>query len=175
MVRQLDLFSQDAGYSFDFTDVNAAIADIIQLIKAAHSAEPKIRIVFEPDKSLQHILTAKDALKQIMINLLKNSAEAMTGGGSITITTRQAVKEKLVNEEGIEIVVADTGPGLPESVSARLYSPFVTTKQNGHSGLGLSIVHKIVTDLGGSLSCASSPTNGTSFSIFLPNSAPAMS
>ncbi len=172
MIRQLDLFSQDSKYSFAFTDVNATIADIIQLIKAAQFARPEIRIFFAPDESLHHILTAKDALKQILINLLKNSAEAMTGGGSITVTTKQATEERLVGGEGVEIGVADTGPGLPESVSARLYSPFVTTKPKGHSGLGLSIVHKIVKDLGGSLSCTSSPTNGTRFSIFLPNSAP---
>ncbi len=172
MIRQLDLFSQDSKYSFAFTDVNATIADIIQLIKAAHFARPEIRISFQPDVNLPHILTAKDALKQIIINLLKNSAEAMNDGGSITVTTRRATKDKLVNGEGIEIIVADTGPGLPESVTAKLYSPFVTTKSNGHSGLGLSIVHKTVKDLGGTLTCTSSPANGTSFSIFLPNSAP---
>ena len=96
----------------------------------------------------------------------------MNDGGSITVTTRRATKDKLVNGEGVEIIVADTGPGLPESVTAKLYSPFVTTKSNGHSGLGLSIVHKTVKDLGGTLTCTSSPANGTSFSIFLPNSAP---
>jgi HD-like signal output (HDOD) protein/signal transduction histidine kinase len=172
MIRQLDLFSQDSKYSFAFTDVNATIADIIQLIKAAHFARPEIVISFHPDDNLPHIFTAKDALKQIVINLLKNSAEAMNNGGSITVTTRQADKEKFVDGQGIEIVVADSGPGLPESVSARLYSPFVTTKSSGHSGLGLSIVHKTVEDLGGTLSCTSSPTNGTRFSIILPSSAP---
>lgn len=172
MIRQLDLFSQDPKYSFAFTDINATITDIIQLIKAAHFARPEIRISFQPDDNLPHIITAKDALKQILINLLKNGAEAMNNGGSITVTTRRTTKEKFVDGEGIEIIVADSGPGLPESVTARLYSPFVTTKANGHSGLGLSIVHKTVKDLGGTLSCTSSPTNGTSFSIFLPSSAP---
>lgn len=172
MIRQLDLFSQDAKYSFAFTDVNATIADIIQLIKAAHFARPEIRISFAPDDNLPHIVTAKDALKQILINLLKNAAEAMHDGGSITVTTRPANKEKFGDGEGIEIILADTGPGLPESVTARLYSPFVTTKSSGHSGLGLSIVHKTVKDLGGTLTCTSSPANGTRFSIFLPSSAP---
>lgn len=172
MVRQLDLFSQDPKYSFAFTDINATITDIIQLIKAAHFARPRIRISFRPDDNIPHISTAKDALKQILINLLKNAAEAMNDGGSITVTTRRATKERFVDSEGIEIIVADTGPGLPKSVTARHYSPFVTTKSNGHSGLGLSIVHQTVKDLGGTLSCTSSPTNGTSFSIFLPSSAP---
>jgi len=172
MIRQLDLFSQDSKYSFAFTDVNATIADIIQLIKAAHFARPEIVFSFHPDDNLPHIFTAKDALKQIIINLLKNSAEAMNNGGSITVTTRQATKERFVDGQGIEIVVADTGPGLPESVTARLYSPFVTTKSTGHSGLGLSIVHKTVEDLGGTLSCTSNATNGTRFSIILPSSPP---
>lgn len=115
-------------------------------------------------------MTSKDAIKQILINLLKNAAEAMIKGGSVTVTTRQPAEELTTGKKGIEIVVADTGPGLPESVTANLYRPFVTTKQNGHSGLGLSIVHKTVKDLGGTLSHTSSPADGTSFSIFLPNS-----
>jgi signal transduction histidine kinase len=172
MIGQLDMFSQDPAYLFESTDVNAVINDIIQLVKSAHFVRSGMVISFMPDDALPWIQTSKDAIKQILINLLKNAAEAMNDGGRVTVTTRQPAGAPATGREGIEIVVTDTGPGLPETVAARLYTPFVTTKQSGHSGLGLSIVHKIVTDLGGALSCASSPANGTSFSIFLPSSAP---
>jgi signal transduction histidine kinase len=172
MIGQLDMFSQERAYSFELTDINAIIADIIHLIKSAHFTRSGIFVSFVPDSIIPHIITSKDAIKQVLINLLKNAAEAMNNGGTVTVTTRQAIKEISGNRDGIEIVVADTGPGLPDSIKASLYTPFVTTKQNGHSGLGLSIVHKTVKDLGGRLSCSSSPRDGTSFSIFLPNSSP---
>jgi HD-like signal output (HDOD) protein/signal transduction histidine kinase len=172
MIGQLDMFSQERAYSFELTDINAIIADIIHLIKSAHFTRSGIFVSFVPDSVIPHIITSKDAIKQVLINLLKNAAEAMNNGGTVTVTTRQATKEISGNIDGIEIVVADTGPGLPDSIKASLYTPFVTTKQNGHSGLGLSIVHKTVKDLGGRLSCSSSPRDGTSFSIFLPNSSP---
>ena len=171
LILQMDMFTKDPVFPFDLTDVNAAIEDIIQLVKASHVTTPGLVISFLPDITLPYIVTSKDAIKQILINLLKNSTEAMNNGGTVTVTTRQSTGEMAAGKEGIEIIVVDTGPGLPESVKACLYTPFVTTKHNGHSGLGLSIVHKTVKDLGGTVSFTSSPTDGTSFSIFLPNSA----
>ncbi len=164
------MFSKDRVRNLESTDVNATILDVIQLVKSAHFAPAEIVISFLPGDNLPKVKTSKDAIKQILINLLKNGAEAMTDGGQITVQTRQPAQEVANGREGIEIIVADTGPGLPESVIASMYSPFVTTKKNGHSGLGLSIVHKTITDLGGTVSYTSSPRDGTSFSIFLPNS-----
>ncbi len=170
MIGQLDMFSQKPVFHFELTDVNTIIEDIIQLVKSAHFTRPELTITFVPADTLPRIFTSRDAIKQILINLLKNAAEAMVGGGSVTVKTRQVIRETAADVQGIEIVVTDTGPGLPELITANLYTPFTTTKQSGHSGLGLSIVHKTVTDLGGTLSCTSSPTTGTSFSIFLPGS-----
>lgn len=170
MISQLDMFSQDPVCRLELTDVNAVINDIVQLFKSAHFAGTEVSMSFRPEATLPPIMTSKDSIKQIIINLLKNAAEAMDRGGNITVKTRQFVPEVVTDKKGIEIVVADTGPGLPESVRSSLYTPFVTTKQNGHSGLGLSIVHKTVKDLGGKISCTSNPMDGTCFSIFLPNS-----
>jgi len=171
LVGQMDMFSKDPVYHFELTDVNAAIEDIIQLIKSAHLASPGTKISFLPDEDLPHITTSRDAIKQILINLIKNATEAMADGGTVTVKTSQPAGEVTSATDGIEITVSDTGPGLPESVTANLYTPFVTTKQNGHSGLGLSIIHKTVAVLGGTLSHTSNQTDGTSFSIFLPHSA----
>jgi HD-like signal output (HDOD) protein/signal transduction histidine kinase len=170
LINQIDMFSKDPVYNFELTDVNATIKDIIQLVKSAHLATPGMHISFMPADNLPQVITSKDAIKQILINLIKNATEAMHNGGSVAVMTRLSLGDTGTDEEGIEIIVADTGPGLPQSVTADLYTPFVTTKQNGHSGLGLSIVHKTVKDLGGTISYNSSPTDGTSFSIFLPHS-----
>ena len=170
MIRQLDIFSKDPRFCFELTDVNATIEGILQLVNSAYFSGPKNTISFLPDINLPPISTSKDAIKQILINLIKNAAEAMPDGGSITIKTRQTAPQATNDINGVEIVVTDTGPGLPDAVTKRMYSPFVSTKENGHSGLGLSIVQNTVKDLDGTISYTSTPMNGTSFSIFLPHS-----
>ena len=177
MLKQMDLFGQTTSPSFASTDVNAVIEAVIQLVKSPLFTSNGTIISFQPDRSLPPIPTAKDALKQVIINLIKNAAEAMPNGGRVTVRTRAIAKAKGAKGDppgnafqigGIEIAIEDTGPGLPEIVINNLYKPFVTTKTNGHSGLGLSIVHKTVKDLGGSLLYSSRPKEGTSFSIQLP-------
>ena len=119
-------------------------------------------------------MASRDALKQIIINLLKNGAEAMTDGGNVTVTTARVAKNQykggLPPADGIEIIFEDTGPGLPDVIKQNLFKPFVTTKNSGHSGLGLSIVHKTVQELGGSISCESKLEEGTRFTIYFPES-----
>jgi signal transduction histidine kinase len=172
MIGQLDHFSKDRAVPVDSIDVNAVIKDIIHFVRSAHFTGANVTISFLPETTLPYINSSKDAIKQILLNLLKNAAEAMEEGGRIDVRTRQIVREKATGGDWIEIVVSDNGPGLPEQVKAKMFTPFVTTKQNGHSGLGLSIVHKIVTDLGGKLSCTSNHVEGTRFSIVLPTTRP---
>jgi signal transduction histidine kinase len=169
MINQMDMFSQTVSPRFELTDVNTVVEDIVHIIRAPLFASSGTVISFFPDTGIPKILTSGDALKQVMINLLKNASEAMEDGGSVEVRTSMLFKnERNSLADVIEIVVEDTGPGLPDSIMKNLYKPFVTTKKNGHSGLGLSIVQKTVNDLGGSISCTSRPSVGTSFSICLP-------
>jgi signal transduction histidine kinase len=97
----------------------------------------------------------------------------MADGGRVEVRTQVSSSRigpdgEVLQPDCIEIIVRDTGPGLPETIMQNLYKPFFTTKKNGHSGLGLSIVLKTVKDLGGSISCSSRPYEGTSFFISLP-------
>lgn len=172
MVSQMEMYSQAPFSRFEPLDVNTVVRDIIQIAKPSlfHAAGPKISFI--PGADLPHLTTSKDGVKQVLINLLKNAAEAMTEGGRVIVRTRKSQAEGLGGPGGIEIIVADSGPGLPEQVMQNLYKPFVTTKQNGHSGLGLSIVQKVVSDIGGKLSCLSSPEEGTTFTIYLPGTLP---
>lgn len=172
MVNQVDIFSQTTSAAYVPTDVNKVIEDIVHLVEPSLFGFSGKSILFRSGTGLPQVITSPDALKQIMINLIKNASEAIDTAGYVEITTGVFVKDSHVSHvlrpPGIEIVVKDSGPGLPEAVVKNLYKPFVTTKKNGHSGLGLSIVHKTVKDIGGDITCTSKPGEGTHFSIYLP-------
>ena len=101
-----------------------------------------------------------EKMKQVVINLVRNAVEAMPAGGTVTI------ESGLVDGQA-QLVVRDTGPGLPEGVD--VFQLFVTTKPKG-TGLGLSIVQKIVLHHGGDISAASLPGQGAAFTVRLPMS-----
>jgi len=172
MIKQMDKFSQTTVTRLEMTDVNEVVENIVHIVKATLFATAKTVVSFLPDHTIPRILTSGDAVKQVLLNLIKNASEAMPGGGRVTIKTRRTVPDasgsKLPEPDGVEIAVEDTGPGLPESVVKNLFKPFVTTKRDGHSGLGLSIVHKTVGDLGGTMEYTSKAGKGTIFSIHLP-------
>lgn len=99
-----------------------------------------------------------DKLTQVLLNLLKNAAEAMPEGGTLTVRGR-------VEADGLRLDIADTGVGIPEDVD--ILEPFTTTKETG-TGLGLPVVVQIVTAHGGSVSWDSPTDGGTTFSLKLP-------
>jgi signal transduction histidine kinase len=97
---------------------------------------------------------------QVLINLFKNSLEAMPAGGEITITSR-------VREDKVEISVTDTGVGMPPEVAGNIFQPYFTTKEKG-TGLGLAICQNIMAEHGGCLFADSAPGRGATFTIQLP-------
>ena len=168
MINQLDTFAQASFSNSDLTNVNNIVSDIVQLVKSSFLSDAATEIIFSPDPDLPLIRTSPDGIKQIIINLLKNASEAMGGGGRVTVASS---RNQNVGDGDGEIVlrVEDNGPGLPEVVQENLYTPFISTKGIGHSGLGLSIVSKAVADLGGTIQCTSEPDRGTTFEIVLPS------
>lgn len=168
MINQLDTFAQASFSTSDLTNVNNIISDIVQLVKSSFLSDSATEIVFNADPELPLIKTSPDGLKQIVINLLKNSSEAMDGGGQVMVSTSRSQRSGSDGQGEILIRVEDNGPGLPETVKDNLYTPFISTKGIGHSGLGLSIVKKAVGDLGGTIKCTSEPEHGTVFEIGLP-------
>ena len=96
----------------------------------------------------------RDKLKQVIINLLKNSMEAMKDGGKLSITTRYV-------DDTAEIAIHDSGPGIPQEIKEKIFDPFFTTKEDG-TGLGLCVSKKIVeSHKGGSFSIESKEGLGT--------------
>jgi two-component system NtrC family sensor kinase len=107
---------------------------------------------------LPTVVVDVDKIKQALLNLLKNAAEAMPRGGKITI-------EASTTDDSILIDITDTGTGIPLDIDA--FEPFVTTKNEG-TGIGLVIVRQVVTAHGGNISYRSRPGEGTTFHVELP-------
>lgn len=150
-------------------DLNGLIRDLLSIFRVSLFSACAIQDELNLDESMPLLSTNRNSLKQILTNLIKNAAEAMPEGGSVFIGTRGQVN---VNGElFVELTVADNGPGMPDHVIKDLFKPVASTKGRGHSGLGLTIVKQLVTDLGGTISCSSSRNKGTEFRILLPQTA----
>jgi two-component system, sporulation sensor kinase E len=100
-------------------------------------------------------------LKQVLVNLVKNALQAMTKGGTLTLSTGEA-------SDGVWVAVADTGGGIPSDQLSRIFEPFYTTKKRG-TGLGLMIVQRIVREHGGRIDVESQVGQGTTFRVWLPS------
>ena len=118
------------------------------------------------DNSLDDISGNPEHLKQILTNLLKNAVEALEPGGKITISSEASVS--FSGRDYAAINIEDNGPGIAPELKKKLFSPVESTKGRGHSGLGLSIVKKLIDDMNGSIVCRSKPDSGTEFQILLP-------
>jgi signal transduction histidine kinase len=118
----------------------------------------KLRTHFDPALTLIH--ADAEQLWQTVLNLIRNSREAMPGGGELTIGTwRDGVRALLR--------VSDNGKGMTAEQLERLFEPFYTTKKEG-TGLGLTLVQQIVTEHGGHIECESASGKGSTFTIILP-------
>jgi two-component system nitrogen regulation sensor histidine kinase NtrY len=116
-------------------------------------------LVTRPEREIS-LVADPGQLRQALVNLVQNGLEAVGPDGRVSVSAE-------VRDGAIRITVADTGPGLTEEQRARLFTPGFTTKRAG-SGLGLTIVERIVNDHGGSVTAESQPGRGTAFRIRLP-------
>jgi two-component system sensor kinase FixL len=125
------------------------------------------RVSFALDPKARFVLADKIQIQQVLLNLIRNAVEAMQ-----EVATRElTLSTRLVDDQTIEIVVADTGPGLAPEVVAKLFQPFVTTKEHG-MGVGLSISRTIVEAHGGRLLAEANPGGGTIFRMTLRSADP---
>jgi two-component system sensor kinase FixL len=138
-------------------DVRSVVAATVALLRedAQHQA-----VDIDVTGSAPPLMADAEQLKIVFLNLLLNSAHAVQGGGRIRV-------EVSASKGLCEIVVADTGPGVPPDVRARLFTPFVTTKARG-TGLGLSTVKRLLDAHHGSIRIDCPPSGGTTVTIRLP-------
>lgn len=119
-----------------------------------------VRVERELPAGTPPALVDEAQLRQVFLNLLRNAREAMPGGGRLTVSTRAV-------DGAVEAAFSDSGPGMSEAVRERIFEPFFSTKAQG-TGLGLAVSQQILQAHGGSLTCHSSPGQGTTFVVRLP-------
>ncbi len=166
IIREFLHFSQP-------TELNVTQVDLQGLIdesfRALGNAGGGIKRVVLLDGNLPAIEGDAVLLRQVFINLIKNAYEAMGADGNLAIA---AEVEKGDGPEALErkfvrLDFRDTGPGIDPSMMGKIFTPFFTTKPSG-TGLGLSLVQKIIVYHGGRITAATSETGGAVFSIYLP-------
>jgi signal transduction histidine kinase len=149
------------------TDINPLLSSVITLLTDSKLIPPSVEVTLEMPGSALLVDGAADPIRQILINLLKNAAEAMPAGGQITVRSKGLVQHEGLSLQVLHII--DNGPGMSAQVQEKLFSPQLSTKPGPNRGLGLSVVHELVTQLGGAISCQSGNT-GTRFELLLPAS-----
>ncbi len=166
IVSNLVSFSENSSSDNEAVDVNELCRDILNLVK--YNAKYKeIHAIFTEGAGVPKTLANRGELRQVILNLIKNSFEAMPSGGTIELSTG------CVEEQGqsyVTIKVRDEGRGLEENEIENIFMPFFSTKQKTGSnlGLGLSISYSIIEKHRGRLSARNNPDQGCTFTIQLP-------
>ena len=158
-------FAHPAEYHFAKTDILAIINETLLLLEQDERFNEKIKIIKVYENNIPKVYLDQNWIRKVFWNLLVNSIDAMPRGGKIHIHVR---RPKVPDNEEIEIVVADTGKGIPPEIMKKIFEPFFTTKKTKGTGLGLSIVHRIVDNHGGVIDVKSERNKGTAFTIRLP-------
>ncbi len=139
--------------------VNDVVEETLQLLRPELDNR-RLRVVEKLAAELPAVRLDPAQLKQALVNLIKNAMQAMTKGGTLTLSTGATT-------DAVWIGIGDTGSGIPAERLNRLFQPFQTTKERG-SGLGLMVVQRIIRDHGGRIDFESKVGRGTTFTLWLP-------
>ncbi|MEP2782547.1 MAG: cache domain-containing protein [Pseudoruegeria sp.] len=139
------------------------IEDCTALVSHVH---PKQDVTFQTDfEPVSNVAIGGGEMQQVIVNLMVNAVQAMDGIGQISIAVRE---QRRNTQKGVELTVADTGPGINADHINHIFDPFHTTKLGEGSGLGLSISQTLIRQAGGVMSAENRPTGGALFRIWLP-------
>jgi len=176
---QRELLSQIEGETDRAKDIVRSILDYsrkrdkepVQLVQLVYESirfirgdlPAKVEISVDMPSEGLSVFVDRQGMQQAFLNLIKNAIESMPGEGAITIQAAATPEGK------VKIEFRDTGSGIPHDLSDKIFDPFFTTKESKKgSGLGLFIVHKIISEHGGAISVSSEPGRGTVFTVLLP-------
>jgi two-component system, NtrC family, sensor histidine kinase HydH len=147
-------------------DLTALLDRVLQIVAARFTGKP-VRVERHYASGLPLVPLDESLCEQAFLNLVQNAYEAMQDqdhGGTLRVHVQPATQN---NREGVELRLADSGPGVPVELREEIFNPFVTTKKTG-VGLGLSIVSKIVDGHHGSIHVENAPEGGAVFTLFFP-------
>jgi two-component system cell cycle sensor histidine kinase/response regulator CckA len=174
IVQQLLAFARKSDGHVVLSNLNHYVEASLRVLK--ERIPPNITLSFEPAKKLPEILTDPSQLERILLNLVTNSIDAMSGSGHLGLTTRllpvsemPGILPELAAEQYVCLSVADTGKGIDSSTREHVFEPFFTTKDRGRgTGLGLPVVYGLMLAHQGHVDVQSTPGEGTTVSLFFP-------
>ena len=172
LVDRMEVFSDDRPLAREAVNIHNVLDHVRKLVKSGFARHVQFKEIYDP--SLPPVYGNRDQLVQVFLNLIKNAAEAVPAvGGEIVLSTayRHGIRIAVPGSRDrmqlpIVVQVQDNGAGVPEDLREHMFDPFVTNKASG-TGLGLSLVAKIVEDHGGVVEMQSQPRR-TTFSVLLP-------
>ncbi|MCK5826057.1 MAG: HDOD domain-containing protein [Desulfuromusa sp.] len=147
-------------------NLNQLVRDTVDSLNDVEFEPRQIVPKFDLQSTLDKMATNPVLVKQVLVNLLKNAAEAVDAGGMVQIVTRDGYSSD--RGKHVEIIVRDNGSGIDPQLQEKLFQPVTSSKGVDHAGVGLSIVKGMVDDLGGWISYHTSVESGTSFHLQLP-------
>jgi two-component system NtrC family sensor kinase len=163
IIRGLLDFSRQRKPDKTLSDINAILQECFSLVEK-QAQFLNIQTLLNLDPALPRIIVDPSQIERVFINMIVNAADAMDGVGRLTITTRHNIEE-----DCIEIHIADTGHGISEVNLEKIFDPFFTTKETGHGvGLGLAISYGIIKEHRGIIIVESEVEKGTTFLLKLP-------
>ena len=167
LTRQLLTFSRRQAVSPKVLDLNEVVREMETLLRRLIGED--VRLATRLDLNLGHIRSDAGQLEQVIMNLAVNARDAMPGGGSLCLETKNVEGDGVRSGAFVALGVTDTGCGMDEHTLARIFEPFFTTKGVGRgTGLGLAVVYGVVEQNGGRIDVRSAPGEGTTFTLFLP-------
>jgi two-component system NtrC family sensor kinase len=161
IVKGLLDFSRQTKPQRTLLDLNQVVEDTLSLVRN-QTVFRNTRIVYELDPHLPTVLADADQMRQVVLNIVLNAAEAMVQGGELRVASAADPAAKAVT-----LRISDTGPGIPDEVRARIFEPFFTTKKTG-TGLGLAVAYGIIERHHGQIRIESARGRGTAFTVSVP-------
>ncbi|MDP3630469.1 MAG: ATP-binding protein [Actinomycetota bacterium] len=160
VIKALLDFGRPSKPHLAVTDI-ADVVDDVLLFTRRFAGQSNVSISSLDVKGLPRVMADPDQLKQVFVNLISNAVQAMSQtGGSIEVRA-------CANEGFVSVAVSDTGPGIPSDDLKKVFDPFYSTRDEG-TGLGLTIVHRILDEHDGHIEVASAEGTGTTFTVSIP-------
>ncbi len=161
VIRKLMLFARQAPSRKIPVALNNVVEDSLMLLES-RLAKGGVEVIKKLQENLPFVNADPAQIGQILINLTVNASQAMPSGGVLTISTHR-------DDKTVSLTVEDTGVGMTDEVMKQIFIPFFTTKDvDQGTGLGLAVVHGIVTSHGGNIQVASEVSLGSRFTVSLP-------
>ena len=162
ITRKLLGFVRQTEVRLERQDLHAILDDVLDGMLGNELAISSAVVARAYDPAVAAIVTDRNQLVQVFVNLVKNAVDAMPRGGTLTVTTRHL-------GDGVAVAVQDTGCGIPADRLDQIFMPFFTTKDPGRgTGLGLSVSYTIIRTFGGTVRVDSAPGVGSTFTVELP-------